>query len=107
MGVTFLFLTIKSPVWGTKSETPLKAQDRYTGRQSCRPCHEKFYKLWSPSHHGKAMQAYDDHFASQYLTPPKTDITVASNQYRAFIGTGQGCVEENESGRLQPGLAYF
>jgi tetratricopeptide (TPR) repeat protein len=94
MGVAFLFLTITSPVWGAKSKASLKTQGRYTGTQSCRPCHEKFYKLWSPSHHAKAMQAYSDHFAAQYLTPQKADITVASNKYRAFIGTGQGWVEE-------------
>ena len=28
----------------------------YTGSQSCRPCHEKFYSLWSGSHHDLAMQ---------------------------------------------------
>lgn len=94
MGAAFLCLTIASPVWGAKSKASLKAQGRYTGTQSCRSCHEKFYKLWSPSHHGKAMQAYDDHFAAEYLRAPKADITVASNKYRAFIGTGQGWVEE-------------
>ncbi|MBM3853616.1 MAG: hypothetical protein FJ399_10725, partial [Verrucomicrobia bacterium] len=28
----------------------------YAGSQSCRECHERFYNLWSTSHHGLAMQ---------------------------------------------------
>ena len=30
----------------------------YSGTQSCRECHEKFYQLWAPSHHGLAMQPF-------------------------------------------------
>ena len=30
----------------------------YAGSVSCRECHEKFYKLWSTSRHGLAMQPY-------------------------------------------------
>jgi hypothetical protein len=30
--------------------------NNYTGSVSCRKCHEKFYQLWAPSHHGLAMQ---------------------------------------------------
>jgi len=65
MGIAFLFLTITSPASGAESKAFLKVQGRYTGTQSCRPCHENFYQLWLPSHHGKAMQAYDDRFAAQ------------------------------------------
>ena len=32
--------------------------ENYSGTQSCRECHEKFYKLWAPSHHGLAMQPF-------------------------------------------------
>lgn len=28
----------------------------YTGSESCKPCHERFYDLWADSHHGLAMQ---------------------------------------------------
>ena len=30
----------------------------YAGSASCIECHEKFYKLWSTSFHGLAMQPY-------------------------------------------------
>ncbi|MHC4291780.1 MAG: hypothetical protein ACYSTR_06155, partial [Planctomycetota bacterium] len=35
----------------------------YLGSSQCRPCHEKFYQLWAPSHHGLAMQPYSESFA--------------------------------------------
>ena len=37
---------------------PLSKYKGYTGSVSCRECHEKFYKLWAPSHHGLAMQPF-------------------------------------------------
>ena len=49
-------------------ESPSQSQE-YTGSVSCRECHEKFYKLWAPSHHGLAMQPYTDELAQKTLTP--------------------------------------
>lgn len=94
MGIFVLNITIAAPARGARLKDDINAPGQYTGTQSCRPCHETFYKLWSPSHHGQAMQAYSDLFAAKYLTPQKTDVTIASNKYRAFTGTGQGWVEE-------------
>ena len=44
------FRALEDEAWSAK------AAERYAGSGSCRECHEKFYKLWEPSHHGKAMQ---------------------------------------------------
>ena len=41
----------------------------YVGSSSCRECHEKFYKLWSTSFHGLAMQPYTAALAQAQLTP--------------------------------------
>jgi very-short-patch-repair endonuclease len=35
----------------------------YAGSASCMDCHERFYKLWSTSRHGLAMQPYTADFA--------------------------------------------
>ncbi len=35
----------------------------FVGSASCRSCHEQFYELWAPSHHGLAMQPYTEEFA--------------------------------------------
>jgi tetratricopeptide (TPR) repeat protein len=67
----------------------------YTGSSSCRECHEKFYKLWAPSHHGRAMQPYTDAFAESSVTPQKEDIVIDGLGYKAHTGKGQGWVSEN------------
>ena len=41
----------------------------YSGTQSCRECHEKFYRLWAPSHHGLAMQPFTAELFQTRLTP--------------------------------------
>ena len=67
----------------------------YTGTSSCRKCHEKFYKLWAPSHHGLAMQPYTKEFAEKSLTPQTEDIKIGDYSYRADITGDEGWVREN------------
>jgi tetratricopeptide (TPR) repeat protein len=66
----------------------------FTGSVSCRQCHERFYKLWAPSHHGLAMQPYTAEFAKANLTSQADDIKVGSFQYRAEIEANKGWVRE-------------
>lgn len=69
------------------------------GSASCRSCHEKFYQLWSTSHHGLAMQPYTAEFARLKLTPQKDDVIISEIHYRANIGGGKGWVWEQDSDR--------
>ena len=46
----------------------------YVGSAHCRECHERFYELWSGSHHGRALQPYSVEFAQKYLTPQTEGI---------------------------------
>jgi hypothetical protein len=73
---------------------PSSRYEGYTGTSSCRECHEKFYKLWAPSHHGKAMQPYSDELARKALTPQTEDIVIGQYRYRAEIKPGKGWVVE-------------
>ena len=57
----------------------------YAGSVSCRECHEKFYKLWSTSRHGLAMQPYTAAFAKTELTPQEKEIFINNNKYRADL----------------------
>jgi tetratricopeptide (TPR) repeat protein len=59
------------------------------GTQSCRKCHERFYTLWSTSHHGTAMQAVTADFVREKLTPPTADVTVRGVSYRAVLDDGK------------------
>ncbi len=66
----------------------------YTGSVSCRECHDKFYKLWAPSHHGLAMQPFTAELARKSLTPQTNDIVIGDYRYRAEIQPGEGWVLE-------------
>ena len=66
----------------------------YTGASSCRKCHEKFYKLWAPSHHGLAMQPYTRELAEKSLTPQKEDVAIGTYRYRVNIEGDKGWVRE-------------
>jgi len=81
----------------TASAAPLAGtaqSDEFSGSASCRQCHERFYKLWAPSHHGLAMQPYTAEFAGANLTPQAADIKIGRFQYRAEIEADKGWVRE-------------
>ena len=79
-------------------KTPVGDQDKsaltFAGTSSCRECHENFYQLWAPSHHGLAMQPYTETFAQDNLTEHPGHITVGTFQYQAVVGPDQGHVLE-------------
>jgi len=81
----------------TASAAPLAGpiqSDEFSGSASCRQCHERFYKLWAPSHHGLAMQPYTAEFAGANLTLQSTDIKIGRFQYRAEIEADKGWIRE-------------
>jgi tetratricopeptide (TPR) repeat protein len=67
----------------------------YTGSQSCRDCHERFYQLWSTSHHGLAMQPYNDSLAADKLTAHSSEIAIGLYRYQAEIESGKGWIRES------------
>ncbi len=77
-----------------QTQKGIAGQGAYTGSQSCRECHERFYQLWATSHHGTAMQAYGDAFAAANLTPQPAPLEIRGAGYRAQTGPGQGWVVE-------------
>jgi tetratricopeptide (TPR) repeat protein len=62
--------------------------EKYTGSVSCRECHEKFYKLWSPSRHAKAMQPFTAELAKSQLTPQVQDTVIGKYRYQTDIVYG-------------------
>lgn len=81
--------------FGNDSSQPGNA---FTGAQSCRECHERFYQLWAPSHHGKAMQPYSDGFARKNLTAQPVELAIGEHSYLAQTSAGQGWVLEKGQG---------
>ena len=64
------------------------------GSQSCKECHQRFYELWEPSNHGKAMQPYTKAFAEAELTPHTEPVKVGDATYQADISGNKGWVIE-------------
>jgi len=56
----------------------------YADSETCRACHEKFYQLWSPSHHGQAMQGVDSTFITTHLTFNNEEIKVQQYGFKAI-----------------------
>ena len=84
--------SLRPPI--TVAAQPSSKYKGYTGSTSCRECHEKFYRLWVPSHHGLAMQRYTPELARKSLTPQTKDIVKGDYRYRAEIQRGKGWVLE-------------
>ncbi len=86
---------------------PFEPQPKeYVGAMSCRECHEAFYDLWAPSHHGLSMQPYTEDFAQANLTKHADFVEVDEFRYRAEIASGKGwMVEEGPNGNIQHPIA--
>ena len=71
-----------------KNQTSKKNEDNssdfYSGSTSCIECHERFYKLWAPSHHGKAMQPVTADFIQNEVKLGQAEITIESATYQAI-----------------------
>jgi Flp pilus assembly protein TadD len=100
-----------------------------TGSASCRECHEKFYELWSTSHHGLAMQPFTPQLARSKLAPQQPvkepphptlshegrgqptapsstgwqgeEIRVGDARYRAEFSGDKGWISERAPGGLR------
>lgn len=60
------------------------ADDGYSGSGSCRECHEDFYKLWAPSHHGLAMQPITSAFINDKILLDQDEIFMEEAYYKAI-----------------------
>jgi tetratricopeptide (TPR) repeat protein len=70
----------------TKKHPSQTAENEYVGSGSCIECHEKFYDLWSPSHHGKAMQPVNAEFVKNENLPNSEDFSLEGKTYKINIG---------------------
>jgi tetratricopeptide (TPR) repeat protein len=77
-----------------------QSADAYSGSESCIQCHENFYKLWSPSHHGKAMQPVNPGFIAEYQLPPSSAIELEGKIYSVAYKDSSMILVEKEGGQL-------
>jgi hypothetical protein len=67
----------------------------FAGSSSCRDCHPSFYRLWSTSHHGLAMQPFTPEFGYRQLTWSSGSIRSGNSTYVPAFGDNRGWVEEH------------
>ncbi len=85
-----------APVYSSRSESGTDpAPAELAGSASCRDCHERFYELWAPSHHGLAMQPFTAQLARTQLAAQPDDIAIGEYRYHADVATGAGWVRES------------
>ncbi|MEJ2109946.1 MAG: multiheme c-type cytochrome [Acidobacteriota bacterium] len=66
----------------------------YSGSESCRQCHENFYRLWAPSHHGLAMQPFTKELFQEQLTPQGDSLAVGNFEFQVEFEGERGWVQE-------------
>ncbi|MEE4114993.1 MAG: tetratricopeptide repeat protein [Marinilabiliaceae bacterium] len=57
----------------------------YSGSESCKPCHERFYELWAPSHHGLAMQEVSPGFIDTEIRNLTEGIAVGESLFSVEV----------------------
>jgi tetratricopeptide (TPR) repeat protein len=72
------------------------AQGEYLGSSDCLACHERFYELWSTSHHGKAMEAFSVSLAKT-LEPMKEPIQVGDEKFIVEFDDGGGILRSTSA----------
>ena len=80
---------------------PAAAGPELAGSQSCRDCHAEFYKLWSTSHHGLAMQPFTPKFARECLTPQPRALDIGKHRYKVHLAAEGSWVSQTGPGGPQ------
>lgn len=91
---TSLWLVGSTSASSGRMPAPRSGQDQFAGSVSCRQCHERFYELWAPSHHGLAMQPYTAEFARDHLTSQQGAVSIGLFSYRVDIEGDKGTIVE-------------
>lgn len=81
-----------------KNAEPL--ENHYVGSGSCIECHERFYQLWAPSMHGKAMQPVHAGFVKEYQLPESGPMEIEGQTYEIMYEDSLMVMLEKEGDRL-------
>jgi tetratricopeptide (TPR) repeat protein len=85
---------------------PVVAEE-FSGSGSCIQCHERFYELWSTSHHGKAMQPVNTQFLNEENLPPSEEFTLEGKTYRVTKGDSMLIMMETDGGTTKEFLVSW
>ncbi len=68
------------------SSIKIRRKREFVGSSSCIGCHDRFYKLWSSSRHGLAMQSVTPEFVKKELISTDKVVTVGKSQFSVVLG---------------------
>jgi tetratricopeptide (TPR) repeat protein len=79
----------------TRQTAGIGPADGYVGSSSCRNCHEKFYELWSTSHHGLAMQPFSARLVQNAQLASSQVFKIGETSYKAEVTDNGGWIVES------------
>jgi tetratricopeptide (TPR) repeat protein len=82
-------------VWFRRTGHESAGSPGYSGTQSCRGCHEKFYRLWAPSHHGLAMQPFTAELFQTRLGLQAKSLEIGDSNYQVEFDGKLGWMRES------------
>jgi tetratricopeptide (TPR) repeat protein len=82
-------------LWFRRAGDGSASSSVYSGTQSCRECHENFYRLWAPSHHGLAMQPFTAELFQTRLTPQAKNLVIGGSGYHVEFDGKQAWIQES------------
>jgi tetratricopeptide (TPR) repeat protein len=104
MGRIFKFVAGSFIVFGmfscTQRTSQQAAENEFSGSESCRECHEKFYQLWSPSYHGQAMMPVNADFVAKHQLPDSKPINVEGHLYEMLTKDSAMVMLEKDGDKL-------
>ncbi len=72
----------------------------YAGSKTCIQCHQKFYDLWSTSHHGKAMQPVNALFMQGEKLPPSEKFQIEGKWYNVITADSTMTMIETDNEKV-------
>ncbi|MCY1721574.1 ammonia-forming cytochrome c nitrite reductase subunit c552 [Prolixibacteraceae bacterium Z1-6] len=75
-------------------------ENEFSGSESCRECHEKFYQLWETSYHGQAMMPVNADFVAKHNLPGSKPIDVEGKMYEMVSSDSTMTLLEKEDDKL-------
>ena len=88
-----ILLLLVASLSGVARALDFTEQGEYVGSSDCRRCHERFYELWSTSHHGLAMRAFSGTLAKT-LSPMKAPLQVGKAKFFVELSDRGGRLRE-------------
>lgn len=96
-GIIWILFLIATVSCIQKKNSQEQAEE-FSGSGSCIQCHERFYELWSTSHHGKAMQPVNASFLNLQQLPSSGEFTLEGKTYQISQTDSSLVMTETEAG---------